>query len=113
MASIVAKRLLQGENIVIVNAEKSTLSGKRLSKIKEAREVLEKLIEQSKHYYIAKSYIGLLYFALGNDARGFEWLEKAYKERDGRLVSLKVDPLFDSVRSDPRFKSLLRRMNLE
>lgn len=41
MASIVAKRLLQGENIVIVNAERSTLSGKRLSKIKEAREFLE------------------------------------------------------------------------
>jgi large subunit ribosomal protein L13 len=41
MASLVAKRLLQGENIVIVNAEKSVLSGKRLSKIKEAREFLE------------------------------------------------------------------------
>jgi large subunit ribosomal protein L13 len=41
MASLVAKRLLQGEKIVIVNAEKSVLSGKRLSKIKEAREYLE------------------------------------------------------------------------
>lgn len=41
MASMVAKRLLQGENIVIVNAERSTLSGKRLSRIKEAREFLE------------------------------------------------------------------------
>jgi large subunit ribosomal protein L13 len=41
MASIVAKRLLLGENIIIVNAEKSTLSGKRLSRIKEAREFLE------------------------------------------------------------------------
>jgi large subunit ribosomal protein L13 len=41
MASMVAKRLLQGENIVLVNAEKSTLSGKKLSKIKEAREFLE------------------------------------------------------------------------
>ena len=41
MASTVAKRLLQGENIVIVNAEKSVLSGKRLSRIKEAREFLE------------------------------------------------------------------------
>ncbi len=41
MASIVAKRLLQGENIVIVNSEKSALSGKRLSKVREAREFLE------------------------------------------------------------------------
>ncbi len=41
MASIVAKRLLQGENIVIINAEKSTFSGRRLSKMKEAREFLD------------------------------------------------------------------------
>jgi large subunit ribosomal protein L13 len=41
MASIVAKRLLQGENIVIINAEKSALSGKRLSRVKEAKEFLE------------------------------------------------------------------------
>ncbi|NIU39901.1 50S ribosomal protein L13, partial [Candidatus Bathyarchaeota archaeon] len=41
MASMVAKRLLNGENIVIVNAERSTISGKRLSKIREARKFLE------------------------------------------------------------------------
>jgi large subunit ribosomal protein L13 len=41
MASIVAKRLLQGENIVIVNAEKSALSGKKLSRLREAKEFLE------------------------------------------------------------------------
>lgn len=41
MASMVAKRLLNGENIVIVNAERSAISGKRLSKIKEARKFLE------------------------------------------------------------------------
>jgi len=41
MASVVAKRLLQGENIVIVNAEKSALSGKRRSRLKEAKQFLE------------------------------------------------------------------------
>jgi large subunit ribosomal protein L13 len=41
MASIVAKRLLQGEKIVIVNAEKSALSGKKLSRLREAKEFLE------------------------------------------------------------------------
>ncbi len=41
MASIVAKRLLSGEPIVIVNAEKAALSGKRLSRVKEARAFLE------------------------------------------------------------------------
>jgi len=41
MASIIAKRLLNGEEIVIVNAEKAVLSGKRKSKVKEAKEFLE------------------------------------------------------------------------
>ncbi len=85
----------------------------KMNKITEARQVLEKLIEQSKHSYIPKSEIGLLYFALGEDDYGFEWLEKAYKERDGRLTAIKVNPLFDCVRSDPRFNSMLKRMNLE
>ena len=41
MASTIAKRLLQGENIIIVNAEKAVISGKRLSRVKEAKEKLE------------------------------------------------------------------------
>jgi len=41
MASIVAKRLLNGERIIIVNAEKAVISGKRLSILKEAREFLQ------------------------------------------------------------------------
>lgn len=41
MASVVAKRLLQGETIIIVNAEKAAISGKRLSKVREAKKFLE------------------------------------------------------------------------
>ncbi|MDH5779360.1 MAG: 50S ribosomal protein L13 [Candidatus Bathyarchaeota archaeon] len=41
MASTIAKRLLQGENIIIMNAEKAVISGKRLSRIKEAKKKLE------------------------------------------------------------------------
>ena len=41
LASVVAKRLLSGESIVIVNAEKATMSGRRLSRVKEARAFLE------------------------------------------------------------------------
>ncbi|MEM0314364.1 MAG: 50S ribosomal protein L13 [Candidatus Bathyarchaeia archaeon] len=41
MASVIAKRLLKGENIVVVNAEKAIISGKRKSKVKEAKEYLE------------------------------------------------------------------------
>jgi hypothetical protein len=41
----------------------------------------------------------------------FEWLEKAYQQRDGFLVYVNLYPAFDSLRDDPRFQSLLRRLN--
>ncbi len=58
-------------------------------------------------YWLAKAYVGL------NDKdQAFASLEKAYKERSWWLVWLKMDPAFDSLRDDPRFKELLRRVNL-
>jgi hypothetical protein len=44
--------------------------------------------------------------------KAFEWLERAYAQRDSRLVLHQPDPLFDFLRSDPRFQNLLRRMGL-
>ena len=52
-----------------------------------------------------------LYGRLGEMDKAFEWLEKAYQERGGELVFMQVSPDFDSLRDDPRFQSLLRRMN--
>jgi len=40
---------------------------------------------------------------LGNNAHAFEWLDAAYRERDGGLIGIRTDPTFDSVRSDPRY----------
>jgi hypothetical protein len=51
-------------------------------------------------------------FGLGEKDRAFEWLEKAYEERSDLLVYLKVEPRLDSLRGDPRFADLLRRMRL-
>lgn len=46
------------------------------------------------------------------EAPGVESLERAYKQRDGGLSSIKADPLLKSLRGDPRFNALLRKMNL-
>jgi len=51
------------------------------------------------------------YAQLGDKDQAFAWLEKAYKEHVGPMVTLKVDPAWDPLRSDPRFQDLLRRMN--
>jgi hypothetical protein len=53
----------------------------------------------------------LVYFALGDKDRGFEWLKKAFDER-GLIVFTKFDPRFDSVRWDPRFQALVARLGI-
>jgi hypothetical protein len=65
---------------------------------------------QSKRKYIAPSVFASLYGALGESDQAFAWLDKAYEERDNAMVLLKVEPMFDPLRSDPRFTDLLRRV---
>jgi serine/threonine protein kinase len=80
---------------------------------KEAHQVLNELRERAKHTPIRPAGVALIYFALGDYDTGFEWLEKAYKERGYGMSRLKVSPEYDSIRSDPRFKALLKKMNLD
>lgn len=55
--------------------------------------------------------IAAFYVLLGQKDQAFEWLEKAYHDDSAWLIWLKVDPSMDPLRSDPRFKELLGRMN--
>ncbi len=79
----------------------------------EANKVLDKLHGLSKKRYVSPFYIALIYMGLGQNDQAFEWLEKAYEERDHWLETLKVHPMLDSLRSDPRFTKLLKKMRLE
>jgi serine/threonine protein kinase len=70
------------------------------------------MAERSKRQYQSPIYIAVLYGQLGDNDKAFEWLEKAYKERSSSIFSIKVNPRFIPLRSDPRFASLLIRMGL-
>jgi serine/threonine protein kinase/tetratricopeptide (TPR) repeat protein len=78
----------------------------------EARKVLHKLRQLSKQKYVSPFYSALIYMGLGQKDQTFEWLERAYEKRDHWLETLKVHPMLDSLRSDPRFIALLKKMGL-
>ena len=82
-------------------------AGRRL----EAQKVLAQLNETSKEKYVPALYRALIYAGLVEKDKAFEWLEKAYEEH--YIIAIKVNPVFDPLRSDPRFTDLLRRMNLQ
>jgi Flp pilus assembly protein TadD len=76
----------------------------------DAQQLLEKLTSLPKQEYLPPQDIALVYVGFGDKDKAFEWLEKAYDERD--LTSIKGFKLLDPLRSDPRYQDLLRRMNL-
>ena len=80
----------------------------------EAQQVLDKLNELSKQKYVPAVSMARIYVGLGEKEKAFEWLEKAYQDGSiGGGTGIAADPIFDPLRSDPRLKDLLRRMNLK
>lgn len=70
-----------------------------------------KLLEEVTTSGNASPYlIAGIYAALGDQDSAFEWLNKAYDQRDIQLVSLKTDPSLDAVRQDARFQELVERV---
>jgi TolB-like protein/DNA-binding winged helix-turn-helix (wHTH) protein/Tfp pilus assembly protein PilF len=80
---------------------------------KEAEKVINELIESSQRRYVPSYAVAAIYAELGRKDEAFAWLEKAYAERSPTLVDLKVDPTLDTLRSDPRYVELLRRVGLQ
>ncbi len=100
-----------GENTVMLAllASAIAMSGKK----DEATKILKDLKKRLKRGYVPSFNLAILYMGLDEKASAFEWLEKAYQERSSWLVSLKVEPILDGLRSDPRFTALLKKVGLE
>jgi TolB-like protein/Tfp pilus assembly protein PilF len=79
----------------------------------EAHAVLDRLNQLSVLNYVSPFDFALVHLGLGDLDSFFERLDLAYKSRSYELVSTRVDPKFDSVRFDPRFSKLLKRLGLQ
>ncbi|MGI8788905.1 MAG: protein kinase domain-containing protein [Pyrinomonadaceae bacterium] len=78
---------------------------------KEARALLKELLNLSAERYVPSSNIAMIYNGLGETENALEYLERAFAERDARMAFLKVEPKWNSLRREPRFIELMRRVN--
>ena len=79
----------------------------------EARKVIDQLQERGKQRYVPPYRYAFIYAGLGDRTRALEWLEKAYEERDVRMVFLKIERGWDGLRGDAHFQAIVKRLGLE
>ncbi len=88
-------------------------AGYRKAKLKGAcTALIELLKDESQKEYISPYEIAVDYAAMGDRDHTFEWLEKAYTERSGRMEYVKIENVLQPFHSDPRYIDLLKRMGL-
>jgi TolB-like protein/Flp pilus assembly protein TadD len=92
--------------LTVLQAQILALAGQ----IDEARKLARRLEDLAGRAPVPAAFMAQIYGALGDKDRAFQWLEKSYHGHEAFMPFLKVDPGFDSLRSDPRFADLLRRM---
>ncbi len=80
-------------------------------KQEEAQIILNEVIETSKYKKIPGIAFAVIYIGLGENDNAMNWLEKAYEERSNYLIYLNSNPIYDPIRSEPRFIELVKKMN--
>jgi tetratricopeptide (TPR) repeat protein len=78
----------------------------------EALEILDRLDELDREKYVSPIHYANVFFGLDEKDKAIEYLEKAYVERNPMMVLVKASPWVDPMRSDPTFKSLLKKIGL-
>ncbi|MGA2397841.1 MAG: hypothetical protein ABSG30_07250 [Steroidobacteraceae bacterium] len=99
----------QGISFKIFRLTVMAMAQHTLGHAKDSQQALEKLISVGAAdgaYQIAEVYAWR-----GEKDKAFEWLERAYRQEDGGLTHLKIDPPFASLHSDARFSALLQKLN--
>ena len=78
----------------------------------DAAKILAQLQERSQQTYVQPMWIAVIHAALGEKDRAHDWMQRAEEDRSAWLLFLKVDPVFDSMRQEPWFAELTRRVGI-
>jgi TolB-like protein/Tfp pilus assembly protein PilF len=88
-----------------------------IAALEDDRQTVERLLPELERnvggIYANDAWIADLHFYLGENDKGFEWLERSYSRKDSTLIHIKTDEFLDGVHSDPRYLDLLGRLGLE
>ena len=79
----------------------------------KALDMLRELDQQSERSYVPPYHLAVIHAGVGEKDQAFTWLERSYEKHAVDLFTLKVEPMFDSLRHDSRYRDLLRRIGLE
>jgi serine/threonine protein kinase/tetratricopeptide (TPR) repeat protein len=104
-----ARELNDDPYVLAFLAHALVASGKR----DEALKVLGQMNELAKQRYVPAYGFGVAYAGLGEKDQAFQWLERSLQDRAWDITYLKVDPLMDNLRADPRFADLVKRVGLQ
>ncbi|MBI1813481.1 MAG: tetratricopeptide repeat protein [Deltaproteobacteria bacterium] len=78
-----------------------------------AQRAIDELRQQSQASYVSPYFFAVIYAALGETDQAFAFLDRAYEDRSFFISGLKVDPMVDALRADPRFTALLKKVGLD
>lgn len=78
----------------------------------DAQHVIDDLVSASRDKFVSQTSIAMGYVGIGDPDKAFEWLDKALESHDEQIVWIYKHPMFAPLRSDPRYKELLKKVNL-
>jgi len=76
----------------------------------KAEQILRELEEMAKRQYVNSSAFAAIYLGLGEKEKALDWLDVAYENQESACWLLKVDPIYDGVRNEPRFQALVEKI---
>jgi hypothetical protein len=87
------------------------LAGRREEAL-TALDRLQQLQQMSRVLYVSAADLAVLNLIVGRKPQALDWLEQGFRERATDMMFLKISPVYDPIRKEPRFQELLRRMSL-